>query len=254
MLSNRLAFAALAIACIGAAAGGGYLASRQNAMPTPASAQVQSVAPAAASPAAAVQAERPVQETEAVVGDTTPKTAAPVATARTTVAKRAEAPARSVNTRESRRAAAPQTPAPAPTPTLTSTWPSGAASQPPAPAPATVEATPAPRPDERAATESQRPPEAPPRTFEELVVSADSVIGLQTETRLSSETARLEDRVDARDAVRQSGRPRRDSRGVTSNWIGDAGGARRQVQGACAPRHPFPHARARGWDACADHH
>jgi len=200
MLSNRLAFAALAIACIGAAAGGGYLASRQNAMPTPASAQVQSVAPAAASPAAAVQAERPVQETEAVVGDTTPKTAAPVATARTTVAKRAEAPARSVNTRESRRAAAPQTPAPAPTPTLTSTWPSGAASQPPAapPAPATVEATPAPRPDERAATESQRPPEAPPRTFEELVVSADSVIGLQTETRLSSETARLEDRVDAR--------------------------------------------------------
>ena len=30
MLSNRLAFAALAIACIGAAAGGGYLATRQN--------------------------------------------------------------------------------------------------------------------------------------------------------------------------------------------------------------------------------
>jgi hypothetical protein len=35
MLSNRLAFAALAIACIGAAAGGGYLATRQNTVPKP---------------------------------------------------------------------------------------------------------------------------------------------------------------------------------------------------------------------------
>ena len=34
--------------------------------------------------------------------------------------------------------------------------------------------------------------------MEELVVSAQTVIGLQTETRLSSETARVEDRVDAR--------------------------------------------------------
>ena len=35
MFSNRLAFAALATACIAAAAGGGYLASRQNAVPAP---------------------------------------------------------------------------------------------------------------------------------------------------------------------------------------------------------------------------
>src|SRR5204862_5960958 len=34
--------------------------------------------------------------------------------------------------------------------------------------------------------------------FDELVVSADSVIGLQTENTISSETARIEDRVDAR--------------------------------------------------------
>jgi hypothetical protein len=34
--------------------------------------------------------------------------------------------------------------------------------------------------------------------FAEYVVSADSVIGLQIENRLSSETARVEDRVDAR--------------------------------------------------------
>src|SRR3989442_1177538 len=54
------------------------------------------------------------------------------------------------------------------------------------------------RPDDRAAQEPVRAPEPPQKTFEELVVSADSVIGLQTENRISSETARIEDRVDAR--------------------------------------------------------
>jgi hypothetical protein len=34
--------------------------------------------------------------------------------------------------------------------------------------------------------------------FEELVVSAESVLGLQTETRVTSETARVEDKVEAR--------------------------------------------------------
>src|SRR5207248_4312480 len=45
---------------------------------------------------------------------------------------------------------------------------------------------------EPARVEPQQP------TFEELVVSANSVIGLQTETKLTSETARVEDRVEAR--------------------------------------------------------
>lgn len=41
-------------------------------------------------------------------------------------------------------------------------------------------------------------PEPPQPTFDELVVSPDSVIGLQTETSLTSERARVEDRVEAR--------------------------------------------------------
>ena len=41
-------------------------------------------------------------------------------------------------------------------------------------------------------------PEPPPRVLEELIVSADSVIGLQIETAVSSETARVEDQVEAR--------------------------------------------------------
>ncbi|MCU1384813.1 MAG: hypothetical protein JWL71_3510, partial [Acidobacteria bacterium] len=74
------------------------------------------------------------------------------------------------------------------------------AAQPPAPLiAAAVEPAPsAPRADERAAQEPMRAPEPPPRSFAEYVVSADSVIGLQTENRVSTETARVEDRVDAR--------------------------------------------------------
>ena len=68
MLSNRLAFAALATACMAAAAGGGYLASRQNAVPAPVAATSAPGSAAAPAPASAAPAERPVQETEGVVG------------------------------------------------------------------------------------------------------------------------------------------------------------------------------------------
>jgi hypothetical protein len=54
------------------------------------------------------------------------------------------------------------------------------------------------KPEDRPVQEPPRVPEAPVKVFDELVVSADSVIGLQTENRISSETARVEDRVDAR--------------------------------------------------------
>jgi len=187
MLSNRLAFAALAIACIGAAAGGGYLASRQNAVPVPAAAQAQ---PALAEAPAPPSAVKPVQETEATVAEAPARPAPPPAK---TSAKRAEQAPRAASTSAPpRTAAARQDPPP-----LASTWPSGAATQPPAPPPA-PEPPPAPRPDDRATAETPRAPEPPAKTFEELVVSPQTVIGLATETKLSSETARVEDRVDAK--------------------------------------------------------
>ena len=191
MLSNRLAFAALAVACIAAAAGGGYLASRQNAVPAPAAAQGQPVAPTtAATPAPAAPAplaERPVQETEAVVAE--PKTPVKSEAPKVAAPKRVEkAPARAAATRQQ-------------PPPLASTWPSSAAgSQPPAanaPALPTLEPPAAPKTDEHVA-QTPPAPEAPQKQFEELVVSRDSVIGLQTENRISSETARVEDRVEAR--------------------------------------------------------
>jgi hypothetical protein len=194
MLSNRLAFAALAVACIAAAAGGGYLASRQNTVPAPASAQTASPVPAATpAPAVAAAPEKPVQETEAVVGEAKPSTAK---------AAVAEPPVRRADKAE--KVAAPKTARAntnQQTPPLTSPWPSSAASQPPAaPAPTQTPAAPEPvaKPEEHAAPTPPPAPEPPQKQFEELVVSRDSVIGLQTENRVSSETARVEDRVEAR--------------------------------------------------------
>jgi len=52
------------------------------------------------------------------------------------------------------------------------------------------------RPDDHP-QDTPRAPEPPAKSFEELVVAADSVVGLQIETALSSERARVEDRVEA---------------------------------------------------------
>jgi type IV secretory pathway VirB10-like protein len=195
MLSNRLAFAALAVACIGAAAGGGYLASRQNAVPVPASAQAQPqgvVAPAAPAPPAA----QPVQETEAAVAAEAPARPTPTPATKTQSAKRAEAAPRASAATPARPAAARQDPPP-----LASSWPSSAASQPPAPPtpPPAQDPQPAPHAEDHATPqEPARTFEPPAKTFEELVVSSQTVIGLSTETKLSSETAHVEDRVDAK--------------------------------------------------------
>src|SRR5262245_30272439 len=198
MFSNRLAFAALGAACIAAAAAGGYLASRQNAVPAPVAASSTSL-PASAQPTA----ERPVQETEALVTDT-PKTTqppAPVAAPSAPPQRTASSPARG----DQRRGEASRTPSresrPAPTvarqepqtPPLTSSWPSSTSSQPPA-STAPPESV---HPAEPVVPEPARAPEPPQKTFEELVVSSDSVIGLQTEGKITSETARVEDRVEA---------------------------------------------------------
>jgi hypothetical protein len=214
-MPNRFAFVALAMACVAAAAGGGYLATRQNAVPAPAAAQTTGDSPAAAVPSttpparntaaattAAATPDRPVQETEGVVTDPKAKAAA----------KRAE-PARPASAREPKATIARrETPlSQRPAGTLTSTWPSSAATQtqaqqmppPPAqvvPALPTPQEPGAPRIDDRPAIHEPpaRPAEPPKPTFEELVISADSVVGLQMESRITSETARVEDRVEAR--------------------------------------------------------
>ena len=169
MLSNRIAFAALALVCIGAAAGGGYLARRQ-ALPAT-TATLDDTTRELAEPAKAVQ------ETEAVVTPpanlTTP--------AETTTPPPAPAPRRAAHS-------------------LDRTWPTGTntTTQPPsAPVDTSASNTPAPVESRPTFTEPIPAPEPQP-AFEELVVTADSVIGLQLETSISSERAQVEDTVEAR--------------------------------------------------------
>ncbi len=203
---NSRSLAGLLVAgCLIAAVGGAYLAVRQNAGSQPVVA-----APAAAAPATAPQ---PVSETEAIVG-------------RVPAASTPADPAPAANP-------APAPPAPAPSPALerADPRPSGTVPAPdvrpgrrrPAsvndrqtPPPASANpATPVSAQQDRAATEIPnappttepvpepvRMPEAPPAPpvpqFEEVVLPASSVVGLQVDTPLSSERARVEDRVDAR--------------------------------------------------------
>ena len=66
------------------------------------------------------------------------------------------------------------------------------------PLPATEPVDSLPAPEMARRVEPVDPPRPPEPRFEELVVPGDSVIGLQLESSVSSETARVEDRVEAR--------------------------------------------------------
>ena len=170
---NKVALTAVGLACIAAAGAGGYFAVRQSAPPE---AAPVTASPATSSPDTAVATEKPVQETETVVEPARPaaKTKTPVPPSRTAAQpnKIASAPA----------AVKPAAPAPAPT----------------TPAPEPVAAPPARTETVERVAEAPAPPAPPQHTFDELVISRDSVIGLQSDTTVTSETARVEDRVEAR--------------------------------------------------------
>ena len=128
MFSNRAAFAALALACLAAAAGGGYLATRQSAEPIalPAATASEQLSPAA----------QPVQETEATVGDPAPSAQpAPAAARSRRAGQRRTRPAAPTSTRSAapvrpaaRERSTPTTPArDRQPPALERTWPSSAA-------------------------------------------------------------------------------------------------------------------------------
>ncbi len=177
MIANKLPLVVLGVACVAAAGGGAYLATRQAAPTAEAVAVEPPVPPAAVA----------VKETEAVVGDVAaPLKAVPAPVEAARPAPRQPAPARTAP----RVAAPPQAAQSNPAPALERSWPSTPAQVPPAPLPAQDEPV--------APVEAPRTPEPPSRVFEELVVSADSVMGLQLDSTISSERARVEDPVEAR--------------------------------------------------------
>jgi len=201
-MSSRVVAGVLVGACVAAAAGGGYLAVRQNAVqPVPVAA---SPAPPAAvaptSPPTTVGA--PVSETEAVVNSGSP--AKPQAEAEPVAAPSSPAHPSVSPVREAPRSSPPagrrdSTPAPTPKPRETSpapvSRPSVTAEKTAPPAPITPQVERVPEPTR---TPDPLPPAPKVPQFQEVVLPASSVIGLEVDTALSSERARVEDRVDAR--------------------------------------------------------
>jgi hypothetical protein len=183
MISNRVAFVVLSAACVAAAAGGGYLANRQETA-------------VVAQPAAAELADQlaePVHETEAIIDDLpspAPESVEPVAPApeprRREVEERRRTPTRPVSTE------ARSKPVPAPRPVAPPRVEPEVVAPPPLPE--IPEPVPVPYVEQQPPT----PPAMPLPVFQELVVAPDSVVGLQIESTISSEQARIEDRVDGR--------------------------------------------------------
>jgi len=200
---NKLVFAGLSMGCLAAAAGGSYLAVRQNTAAMPVS------QPAPIAPSAPTDAPKPVTESEGLIA---PDATKPAEAARPSEAPPQSRPASRVVNTPNRRADS-RTPAAVPrsnregqasTQTVAR---SGQPSESPAAAaaPSTSgtmwEARPSVQPSSPEYTRDSEPatPPAPPAPeFVDVTVPPDSVLGLQIERTVSSELARVEDRVEAR--------------------------------------------------------
>jgi len=200
---NKLVFAGLSIGCLAAAAGGSYLAVRQNqSAVSGASSASGGISPTDA-PVAPDAPARAVTESEGVIAPdtTTPAKPEPSAPARR-MQTIAQAPASATRASTSRPAAATparRQPAAADLPPVAANIPA------PAAAPATSggtmwESRPTVQPSVPEYAEPEPPPPPPPPApeFLDVTVPSDAVLGLQIERTVSSELARVEDKVDAR--------------------------------------------------------
>jgi hypothetical protein len=183
--------AVIAASCITAGAAGAFLASRPSSSAAPAAVPAADVATGGVEQSEGVIADAPSAPASAAA-PASPAALAPVVAA--PAKARVESP---------RPAPAPPKSAPArvqSTPPATQpTRPAIADSRPIATPPTTLDTRVIqPKSVQPAADEPVLPPAPPEPRFVDLVVAQDSVLGLQTETSLSSEKARVEDEVTAR--------------------------------------------------------
>jgi hypothetical protein len=223
MLSNKVALGLIALVALGGAAGTGvYLASHQAHVSTSTNAVTPpSTTPSAGGAVEATEAVMDDKDTATKPAETAPPSAAPAAAPPAAPAvmplpatRAPKAPGASGKQRHSESvpiASASKPPAPAQAPaTSTPTHApatvadsrSSVPAQPAAPpiAPPSTQAHPADPDSSSARAEHQADPvkeEPPAPQFLEVTVPPDSVIGLQFETSLTSESAHVEDRVVA---------------------------------------------------------
>ena len=203
---NKLVVAGLSVGCLAAAAGGSYLAVRQNQPSTyaPAASSELRPYPTDAAPAAAA-GNKAVTESEGVISADSAKADVPPPAA---AAETARPATRIVNTQAPRRASVPTPVAPSrPASHQTRQPESQVASSAPAPAAAPAQSSGSmweTRPSVQPSTPEYKepdppaPPPPPAPEFVDLTVPSDAVLGLQIERTVSSELARVEDKVEAR--------------------------------------------------------
>ena len=178
---SKAAAGILAAACVTAGAGSAYLLTRHD--PTP-STEAASVSPASS--------DAPVEQSEAVISDS-PAEPAPAPTPAPVEARPSTAPSQNAvraTPRQTRRAQAPAQRAPS-----AETSDEYVAPEPQAPPDAPRVAT---EPTFAPALPDPEPVAPAGPQLEDLVISADSVIGLEVESSVTSERARVEDEVVAR--------------------------------------------------------
>ena len=213
---NKLVLAGLAVGCLAAAGGGSYFATRQNQTVQSAAEAPDPTVSGAAPTGPATSA--PVTESEGVISPEPSRTpsisSAPTASSRASVERPREPRG---TTAPAARPRAPiaerRTPAPVestsakatvdkqPVQTAANSTREEARSTPAATSGGSMWETRAPvqssSPDYKEA-EPAAPPPPPAPEFVDLTVPSDAVLGLQIERTVSSELARLEDKVDAR--------------------------------------------------------
>ena len=204
MISRPVVLGLVAAACVAAAGAGAFVAVRQNAVDRSAAVTTAPVSPQTGAQDAPGQ---PVAETEGVVGPASPAEApAKPADPPVSAAKPVEEPRPAAGTdARTKRAAAAERPPARPQPSRTAAHPAEPPAyrpNPPDPGPSRDVTPSTPPVAEAPLPEAGRAPEivssVPEPRFVEVVLPAASVIGLQMDSSVSSETARVEDRVEAR--------------------------------------------------------
>jgi len=199
---NKLVVAGLSVGCLAAAAGGSYFAVRQNQTAGASATSAAGASGAALDAPAAPAAPAAVTESEGIIlPDASRPVDAPAEPRR--MQDIAQAPARA--TRASAASPRPASPPPASrAPAAAPELPPVASAPPPA-APATSggtmwESRPAVQPSapDYPEPEPPAPPPPPAPEFVDVTVPSDAVLGLQIERTVSSELARVEDKVEAR--------------------------------------------------------
>jgi hypothetical protein len=205
-MTKFVAFGVAVFFCAAAAGFGAYLALRPQATVVSAPAPAGASASSELSQAGAGTQMPPVTTTENVVTDTvlpgTPAAGVLASGAGSGANQAAPGPGATpiVSDAPARPTSKPSR-SPSSANTAAGAGAGAAAAEPPAsenagtPPPPPAAAAPPPVPEPVA---PPPPPQPPPKVFEELVVSADAVLGLQVDSTVSSEVARVEDPVEAR--------------------------------------------------------